>query len=601
MRNPNIEHNIVTVTLPTPKGDFLRTLLALTHQSKNLYNTGLFLIRQVYSAYEYDRVDKTSHLKSTLHPSQTQAIEHFNAQVERINKARRQNYGKKLAKDPDAELDQVPSLDPSANPTRTILDSAILDNAARWWTDANNERIYKSLPGVMAQQVLRDLTDNFGNFFAATKKYNTAPAGMTGRPRMPKYLPKHDRRVLEIPLAAVHNGKLPTLKRKTIAEDYLKQSILPKEVLAAFTAFDVNQAVSNACDKRGWASYTPRCLRIVPCRRGIKLEVVVHVQGAYPKNSFLANLNATHGSELAAIKKSEDRDKWLLQFLKTTPFENLPRIAAADLGANNLATIAFSTGHKAHVHSSGRFEAVVGAFNDQLEKFVSKHTPPRARELQDKKNALQKTNEKLSKAEHIELNTLLKVIYTHTEYRKIADKRQRWISDFLHKTSRSIVKDAVDKKIDVIVIGQNIGWKQESNMGRVQNRRFCQIAHATLIKLISYKAEHHGIAVVLTEESYTSQNSFITNEAMEVYNKETHDDPTRVRPVKDGYRRSDDRKWFVHKQKRNDRWKIVHADVNGAFNIIRKVFENFKYHVGLTLKFTVFRLSPRLGTVRIFS
>jgi putative transposase len=153
----------------------------------------------------------------------------------------------------------------------------------------------------------------------------------------------------------------------------------------------------------------------------------------------------------------------------------------------------------------------------------------------------------------------------------------------------------------VIVIGKNIGWKQDSNMGRVQNRRFCQIAHATLINFIKYKAEHYGIAVVTTEESYTSKTSFVTNEALEVYDKENRNDPNRTKPVRNGYRRSDDRNWFVHKEKRNDRWKVVHADVNGAFNIIRKVFESFAYHVGLTLKFTVFRLSPRLGMVRISS
>ena len=61
-----------------------------------------------------------------------------------------------------------------------------------------------------------------------------------------------------------------------------------------------------------------------------------------------------------------------------------------------------------------------------------------------------------------------------------------------------------------------------------------------------------------------------------------------------GTRSSTDRNWFRHKN-RHDRWAWVHADVNGAFNIIRKVFHAFAYHSGLTLKFTLFRLSPRLG------
>jgi hypothetical protein len=36
-------------------------------------------------------------------------------------------------------------------------------------------------------------------------------------------------------------------------------------------------------------------------------------------------------------------------------------------------------------------------------------------------------------------------------------------------------------------------------------------------------------------------------------------------------RRSGDRKWFTSHD-RNDRWRKVHADLNGAYNIVRKVF-----------------------------
>ena len=601
MRNPAVDYNVVTITLATPTGDFLRALEAVTHQSKNLYNTALFVIRQINTAYEYNNITKISNLKADLHPSQTQAIEHVNKAVVKINESRLQKYPAQIKKNPDAKLKQIELLGTTGNPLYTMLDLTVLDNALRTWEDTNGKTVYSSMPAVMAQQVLKKVLENYQSFFAGLKQFQTSPAGMTGRPRPPKYLFKHARFLLEIPLVAVHDGHLPSLKGKKIAENYYNTSFLPEELLPTFSAFDVNQAIFNACKTRGWAKYQPQCLRIVPTRNGIKLEVVVRVEGAYPEKSFLAKLTTIHGEQLAAIKEPKKRDKWLLEFLKNTPVDEMPRIAAADLGVNNLVTVAFSTGHKAHIYSSGRFESVLCDFNEQLDNLVSKRTPLRARQLQGKKNALLAKNEKLSKAEHLELNGLLKIVYAHPTYRKLLGKKNRWISDFLHKTSCSIVKEAVDKKISVIVIGRNIGWKQESNMGRVQNRRFSQIAHATLIKLITYKAEHHGIAVVLTEESYTSKTSFVTNEALEVYNKETRNDPTRTKPVRDGYRRSDDRNMFVHKQQRNDRWKIVHADVNGAFNIIRKVFKNFAYHVGLTLKFTIFRLSPRLGTVRMFS
>jgi hypothetical protein len=34
-------------------------------------------------------------------------------------------------------------------------------------------------------------------------------------------------------------------------------------------------------------------------------------------------------------------------------------------------------------------------------------------------------------------------------------------------------------------------------------------------------------------------------------------------------------------------------------NVVREVFRHFRYHAGLTLKFTLLRLSPRLGVVPV--
>ena len=131
-------------------------------------------------------------------------------------------------------------------------------------------------------------------------------------------------------------------------------------------------------------------------------------------------------------------------------------------------------------------------------------------------------------------------------------------------------------------------------MGTKQNRTFCQIAHVKLIGFIRYKAEAHGIAVVLTEESYTSKSSFVNGDELECFANKAQGAATKAKPVLTGKRSSVDRNWFRHKN-RDDRWHWVHADVNAAFNIIRKVFRKFSYHIGLTLKFDLMRLIPRMG------
>ena len=604
MRAIGIDYVSLTLTLPRPQGELEQVLLALTLQSKNLSNTCLFLVRNVFAAYDYDKENQVNKLKETLHPQQALIIAHYNTHIALINGKREQKHPasvEKAIKAGKAEKDWpvlklIPLLLPVMdNLAATILDTTVLDNATRHWEDHKGNTVYKRLPGVMAQQVTNAVKNAFSSFFNATKVFNTNPVGMTGKPEMPHYRNKNDRAVIEIPLVQVHQF-LPSLKGKVVYEDYLETLVLPPEILAAFSRLAIDELIDKACKKRGWTEYNPQHLRIVPLKKGVKMEVVVRVKNAYPANSFLDLLTRKHGTTLKDLKKPKQRNAWLAQYLEQLPMAALPSICGLDLGVTNLAAAAFSTGHKAEVHTGGRFHVVVGDFNDQIDAFVAANSTARAKELQGKKNTLKLTKERLSLEEHRELNGLLGVVYAHPKYLKLITDRKNWLQSFLHTLSHGIVMSCVAKKIDVLVIGKNIGWKQEMDMGNKNNRRFGQIAHATLINLITYKAELQGIAVVTTEESYTSKTSFVNGDELEVYDeiRKTTTPSDAKRPAKSGKRSDADRNRFVHKN-RNDRWKIVHADVNGAFNIIRKVFKGFHYHTNLTLKFTLFRVSSRLG------
>ena len=606
-------HDTRTLDLPKPEGDLLRVLLALTHQSKNLKNSGNYLIRQVESAYAYDRETELSTLKAGLHPGQVDAIAHVNAAVDEVNRKRTLKHpaqvdkakAKHLAEGKPEDSFKPPQLKlierlerVTANPSGVVLDPTVLDNAARTRLNEHGDVIYRRLPAAMAQQALARVREGFFGYFAAKKRFNADPSDMTGRPQRPGYLDKHERFVLEMPFAQIH-GALPPLKGRNIPEDdfVLNPLFLTEQMIGAFDGYDVKAAILGACRKRGWNDCQPQHLRIVPMRKTVRLEVVVRIANPYPAGSFLATVVAQHGAELAALKDDKARDAWLLAHLGGLPATALPRIAGMDMGKSNLVAVAYSTGRKAAVHTGGRFNANMQIFTDRIAARVSFLTPERAKLLQAKKLALQKTGEKLGFAEEIELRTLLKALYEDDEYRRLVGRKERWVKDFLHKLSASIVSDCADRKIEVIVVGQNKGWKQEVEMGREQNRGFCQIAHATLIENIRYKAESHGIAVVATEESYTSKTSFVNDDELECHaDKTTQDAASTIRPVRTGCRSSEDRNWFRHKN-RDDRLKWVHADVNGAFNIVRKVFRNFKYHAGLTLKFTLLRLSPRVGVV----
>ncbi len=55
--------------------------------------------------------------------------------------------------------------------------------------------------------------------------------------------------------------------------------------------------------------------------------------------------------------------------------------------------------------------------------------------------------------------------------------------------------------IGTLVLGKNPLWKQEVDLGRVNNQHFVQLPHARFIDLLSYKAKLVGMQVIVQEES----------------------------------------------------------------------------------------------------
>ena len=144
--------------------------------------------------------------------------------------------------------------------------------------------------------------------------------------------------------------------------------------------------------------------------------------------------------------------------------------------------------------------------------------------------------------------------YTNRLYR-LTQKRNLKVEDSLHKISRFIVDVALSNEVTTIVIGNNKDWKQSVSLGKKTNQAFVQLPHQKLIEKIVYKAQACGIQVLLTEESYTSGTSFLDNEPpqKEFYNK--------TRRIHRGL--------FV-----SNKGIKINADVNAAFQIMKKVFPN---------------------------
>lgn len=194
-----------------------------------------------------------------------------------------------------------------------------------------------------------------------------------------------------------------------------------------------------------------------------------------------------------------------------------------DLGVNNLTTITSNTSMSPII------------INGKPLKSINQYYNKRKTELQEKAKRCNN-------------------LYTTKKLCKLSEVRNNKVKDYLHKTSRKIINIALKNNIGTIIIGNNKGWKQNSDMGKRINQNFVSIPYYQLIQQIQYKAELVGIDVKVVEESYTSGTSYLDNEL----------------PIKKNY----NKKRRIHRGLfRSNKGSYINADVNGSYQIIKKVKE----------------------------
>jgi len=166
----------------------------------------------------------------------------------------------------------------------------------------------------------------------------------------------------------------------------------------------------------------------------------------------------------------------------------------------------------------------------------------------------------LTRDERIELRRLTR---DTTQVEKITEHRNRQIKTLFHKLSSMIIDIAVGWSIGRIVIGHNKDQKQGRVMGKMTRREFNQLPIFQLFEMIGYKAALVGIDVIETSEEYTSIASFLDWDVL----------PDRESVPRKSNGHSDIK--FSGKRRPRGLYTSkngtqIHADVNGAYNILRK-------------------------------
>lgn len=235
-------------------------------------------------------------------------------------------------------------------------------------------------------------------------------------------------------------------------------------------------------------------------------------------------------SSIAQVRIVPKLDHYVVEVVYETQVAdntfNQNAVAAVDLGVNNLASVTFN--------QPGMNPLLI---NGRPLKSINQYYNKRKSQLQSILSSDKATSRKIQ---------------------FLSTKRNHKIDDYLHKASRYLIHVLVARKVATLIIGKNDGWKQQASIGRRNNQNFVTIPHDRFINQLKYKAQLAGIKVILTEESYTSKASFLDGDSIPEYCLNAPKPKFSGTRIKRG----------MYQAKSG---KKLNADVNGSFNIMRKV------------------------------
>ena len=327
---------------------------------------------------------------------------------------------------------------------------------------------YKALPAKVSNQVLRVLERNWKSFLAASREFKINPKKFLGKPKLPKYKDKIKGRNIVI-------YELGALSKPGLRNGLVKLS-------------KTNISITTKQKEIKEVRLVPRCSEYV-------IEIVYEVA--------ITNTHSAINSKVAAI----------------------------DLGVNNLATVSSNAiGFKPLI--------INGKPIKSLNQFYNKK---KAKLQQD----LQKQDPKR---------------YVSNQINTLTAKRNHKIETYLHQASRTIINYLLQNQIGTLVIGNNKEWKQNINIGKTNNQNFVQLPHYKFMQQLAYKAELARIKVIVNEESYTSRASFLDLDDIPTY--------------KAGEKHNFSGKRIKRGMYKSAKGLLINADLNGSYNILRKVVPN---------------------------
>lgn len=245
------------------------------------------------------------------------------------------------------------------------------------------------------------------------------------------------------------------------------------------------------------------------------------------KNNIKLTTNIKDFNNIKEVRIIPRNNRYIIEVVYNKTTKNKEKtgiVASIDGGLNNLSTVTFNNGNKPIIINGRPLKSINQYYNKEKSKYKSEL------ELKNKK----KTSKRII---------------------KLTNKRNDKVDNYLHRSSRLLVNQLVLNNVDTLVIGKNIGQKQDINLGKRNNQNFTNLPLFKFLEMVKYKAELEGIEVKYNEESYTSKCSFFDNEPVKKH------DVYQGKRIKRGLFKTSN-------------GRLINADVNGSYNIMKKAFLN---------------------------
>ena len=335
----NLTYSINKTLIP----DYYHEVLSCYGLSaKNIKNATLFIVKNIFTSYTYNKELNTYTLKNNLHQNQLDIIHTVNQTISTLNAKLKSKYNDKLNlfnqaknkhyqenKDNKEEFkEKEPKLIQFNNYLSTIdsktyyqiINKTLLENVIKTKEVLNKKfQDYSEVHSHLAQSVVQQVCDEYSYYFKALKEYFLTKGNdnsFTGMPKEPQYKAKNSKITFEISKQRFNNDGTVLLigSKHKLYKDYTKKELLNNSIIKQFNSFNLMALINtdlttkNIHYLQNIENYEIVGIRVIPgkYKKLPKIEYIIsfnkELNGFYP--ALIEKANEKYNKDFFELKDS---------------------------------------------------------------------------------------------------------------------------------------------------------------------------------------------------------------------------------------------------------------------------------------------------------